>query len=55
MALVPYAEALERLRRNGGWPGTQEPLRAYLQGQSAVGSMWFYPDDGTGQRLVSRI
>ena len=54
-ALVPRAEAIERLRRNGGWPGIQEPLRAYLQGNVAMGSMWFYRDTGNGQQFVGRV
>lgn len=54
-ALVPQAEAIERLQRNGGWRGIQEPLLAYLQADVSAGSMWFYRDKGEGQEFVARI
>jgi 8-oxo-dGTP diphosphatase len=53
--LVPYAEARRRLAANGGWPGIQEPLLAYLRGDAQAGSMWFYREDLGVQSLVARI
>jgi hypothetical protein len=54
-ALVPHDEALDRLGRNGGWPGIQEPLRAYLLNEVGAGSMWFYRDTGHGQQCITRV
>jgi 8-oxo-dGTP diphosphatase len=53
--LVPLAEAIVRLQANGGWPGIQEPMLAYLQGQIASGSIWFYREDAGGQHLIGRL
>lgn len=54
-ALIPYAEALHRLATNGGWPGIQEPLLAYLQDEQSAGTFWSYHEDAHGQHLVSVI
>lgn len=51
--LVPFTKALERLRQNGGWPGIQEPLRAYLQGDVHMGALWLYREDANGQHVVT--
>lgn len=53
--LVPFDQAVERLRQNGGWPGFQEPLRAYLQGNVSAGALWLYREDAGGQRLVTSV
>jgi len=50
VALVPLAEALERLATNGGWRGVQEPLLAYLRGEVAAGRMVFYREGDDGQQ-----
>ena len=50
VALVPLAEAIELLAANSGWRGVQEPLLAYLRGEVAVGSMWFYREGDNGQQ-----
>ena len=50
VALVPLAEAIELLAANDGWHGVQEPLLAYLRGEVAVGSMWFYREGDNGQQ-----
>ncbi|MDP9314048.1 MAG: NUDIX hydrolase [Chloroflexota bacterium] len=55
VALVPRREAIERLQRNGGWRGIQEPLLAYLHGDRNAGGMWFYRDTGDGQHLVTHV
>ncbi len=52
VALVPFGEACQRLRDNGGWPGVQEPLLAYLEGKAAPGSLWFYREGSNGQQPV---
>jgi 8-oxo-dGTP diphosphatase len=53
--LVPLAEAIERLASNGGWPGIQEPLLAYLRGEAAPGTLHFYRETGGRQQLVMRL
>jgi 8-oxo-dGTP diphosphatase len=53
--LVPYAEASRRLAANGGWPGIQQPLQAYLRGDARAGSMWFYREDLGIQSLIACI
>jgi 8-oxo-dGTP diphosphatase len=53
VALVPFAEACQRLRDNGGWPGVQEPLLAYLEEKAAPGTLWFYREERTGQQRTS--
>ena len=53
--LVPYAEAISRLAANGGWPGIQEPLLAYLHGDARAGTVWFYREDPGGQLLVACV
>jgi 8-oxo-dGTP diphosphatase len=53
--LVPYAEAIRRLETNGGWPGIQEPLLAYLRGEVRAGTIWFYREDLGVQALVARV
>ena len=50
--LMPCAEAIGRLAANGGWPGIQEPLLAYLRGDARAGTMWFYREDLGIQSLV---
>src|SRR5579871_5153916 len=40
-ALVPLPEGIERIRGNGGWPGIQAPLLAYLQHEQKPGAIWF--------------
>jgi 8-oxo-dGTP diphosphatase len=50
--LVPCAQAIGRLAANGGWPGIQEPLLAYLRGDARAGTMWFYREDLGIQSLV---
>src|SRR3954447_16724487 len=37
--LVPIADAIDRLNANGGWPGIQEPLLAYLRGEAQPGTL----------------
>jgi hypothetical protein len=51
--LVPLAEAIGRLAANGGWPGIQEPLLAYLRGEVRPGGAWFYCEDLDAQSLVA--
>src|SRR5206468_221402 len=53
--LVPYAEAISRLDANGGWPGIQEPLLAYLRGDARAGTVWFYREDLGVQSLVASV
>jgi ADP-ribose pyrophosphatase YjhB (NUDIX family) len=53
--LVPLAEAISRLAANGGWPGIQEPMLAYLRGETPAGSAWFYREDLGIQSLVACI
>jgi 8-oxo-dGTP pyrophosphatase MutT (NUDIX family) len=53
--LVPYAEAISRLAANGGWPGIQEPLLAYMRGDARAGTMWFYREDQGCQSLVACV
>ncbi len=53
--LVPLAEAMNRLAVNGGWPGIQEPLRAYLRGKAHAGGVWFYREELGVQSLVAYI
>jgi len=53
--LVPYAQAWNRLAANGGWPGIQAPLLAYLRGEAQAGSMWFYREELGLQSLVGCI
>lgn len=53
--LVPFAEAIQRLQRNGGWPGIQAPLLAYLQETAHAGTMWYYREDSHGQHLVTSV
>jgi 8-oxo-dGTP diphosphatase len=53
--LVPCAEAISRLAANGGWPGIQEPLLAYLRGEARAGAVWFYREDLDGQSLVACV
>ena len=53
--LVPCAEAIRRLEVNGGWPGIQEPLWAYLRGEARAGTIWFYREDQGVQSLVASI
>lgn len=50
--LVPIAEAIDRLGRNGAWPGVQGPLLAYLRGEARAGALWFYREERGAQRLV---
>jgi hypothetical protein len=53
--LVPCGEALHRLQQNGGWPGIQEPLLAYLGGAARAGTLWFYREDSHGQHLIASV
>jgi 8-oxo-dGTP diphosphatase len=53
--LVPLAEAIGRLETNGGWPGIQEPLLAYLRGDAQAGTMWFYREELGVQSLVTHV
>lgn len=53
--LLPLAEAIERLHRNGGWPGIQTPLLAYLQREVEAGAVCFYREDNDGQHLVGQV
>jgi 8-oxo-dGTP diphosphatase len=53
--LVTLADAISRLQQNGGWPGIQEPLLAYLRGEICAGAMWFYREGADGQRLVGSL
>jgi len=53
VALVPFVEACQRLRENGGWPGIQGPLLAYLEGRARVGTVWFYRESANDQQLAS--
>ena len=53
VALVPFGEACQRLRENGGWPGVQEPLLAYLEEKVAPGALWFYREGSHGQQRTS--
>jgi len=46
---VRLSEAMDRLAGNGGWPGIQEPLLAYLRGTTQPGSAWFYREDAAGR------
>lgn len=52
---VPFDQAIHRLQHNGGWPGIQTPLLAYLQGAARAGTIWFYREDADGQHLVSSV
>ena len=53
--LVPCDEAIRRLEANGGWPGIQAPLLAYLRGDARAGTVWFYREDLGGQSLVAYV
>jgi 8-oxo-dGTP diphosphatase len=53
--LVPLAEAISRLESNGGWPGIQEPMLAYLRGESLAGAMYFYREGPAGQQLIAAL
>jgi 8-oxo-dGTP diphosphatase len=53
--VVPFAEAIRRLASNGGWPGIQEPMLAYLLGETRPGGAWFYREGPAGQRLVAHL
>jgi 8-oxo-dGTP diphosphatase len=53
--LVPYDQAIRRLEVNGGWPGIQEPLRAYLRGEARTGTIWFYREELGVQSLVTYV
>ena len=53
--LVPLAEAISRLEVNGGWPGIQEPMLAYLRGETRAGGVWFYREGPASQRLVAHL
>lgn len=53
VALVPIEEACQRLRANGGWPGIQEPLLAYLEEQAKPGTLWFYREGSEGQQQTN--
>jgi 8-oxo-dGTP diphosphatase len=53
--LVPFAQAISRLTGNGGWPGIQEPLLAYLHGEARAGTIWFYREDLGVQTLVACV
>ena len=53
VALVPFVEACQRLRENGGWPGIQGLLLAYLEGRARVGTVWFYRESANDQQLAS--
>jgi 8-oxo-dGTP pyrophosphatase MutT (NUDIX family) len=50
--LVDLVEAIHRLQQNGGWPGVQTPLLAYLRGDVPAGTMWFYCEEPDGQRQL---
>jgi hypothetical protein len=47
--------AIGRLEINGGWPGIQEPLWAYLRGEARAGTIWFYREEQAIQSLVACI
>jgi ADP-ribose pyrophosphatase YjhB (NUDIX family) len=51
--LVPLAEAINRLQRNGAWLGIQEPLLAYLHNDVGAGAVWFYREDADKQHLIA--
>ena len=56
--LVPDDVAISRLEANGGWPGFEAPLCAYLRGEIAAGTHSFYREgsDGfAGQAFVARV
>ncbi len=53
--IVPFAEAISRLEANGGWPGIQEPMLAYLRGETQAGGVWFYREGPAGQCLVAHL
>jgi 8-oxo-dGTP diphosphatase len=53
--LVPNAEAIARLAVNGGWPGIQEPLLAYLKGDAGTGKLWFYREGAEGQQAIASL
>jgi 8-oxo-dGTP diphosphatase len=55
--LVPDAMAITRLATNGGWPGIQGPLVAYLRGNAPAGSIWFYREENgiQSQSMVACI
>lgn len=53
--LVPLVAAIRRLEGNGGWPGIQTPLLAYLRGDVPAGACWCYREDGAGQHLCWRF
>jgi len=53
--LVPYGEAIHRLRHNGAWNGIQAPLLAYLEGTAQAGTLWFYREDADGQHLITSV
>jgi hypothetical protein len=53
--LVPAADAIERLAANGGWPGIQGPILAYLKGEARAGTFWLYREVEQRQRLVAAL
>jgi 8-oxo-dGTP diphosphatase len=53
--ITPLAEAIHRLATNGGWPGIQTPLLAYLRGEAGPGSAWFYREEAGVQRLLASV
>jgi len=53
--LVALPGAINRLQRNGGWPGIQEPLLAYLQGEVSAGMLWIYREGTDGQRRLGAL
>ncbi len=53
--LVEQVEAISRLQGNGGWPGIEEPLLAYLRGEVQEGTMWFYREGSDGQRCLGTL
>ena len=53
--LVEQRRAIRRLQRNGGWPGIQQPLLAYLRGEVYPGTTWFYREGRDGQQLLTML
>lgn len=53
--LVQKGKALNRLERNGAWPGIQRPLVAYLRGEVQPGTIWFYREEHGGQQLLAML
>jgi 8-oxo-dGTP diphosphatase len=53
--LVPAAEAIARLAANGGWPGFQGPILAYLKGEARAGTLWLYREVEHRQHLVGAL